>query len=173
MTRARENQDKPRLPRSMRTRDPVRVEQMVAEIVSLDLAGARTRWLELMGKGAPPGLKRDFLVRYMAYRIQEEAFGGLDRATIRILERVAAGDESVLDADRRPRFKPGAVLVREWQGKLHHIMVLKEGYSWNGQTFASLSATAFAITGTRWNGYRFFGLKGGSKATEERDGSAA
>jgi hypothetical protein len=172
MTRARKHQDEPRLPRSMRTRDPVRVEQMVAEIASVDLAGARARWREMMGKEAPPGLKRDFLIRYMAYKIQEYAFGGLDQATVRILERVAAGDESVLAADRRPRLKPGAVLVREWQGTLHHIMVLKEGYSWSGQTFASLSATAFAITGTRWNGYRFFGLKGVGK-TEARDGSPA
>src|SRR4051794_20661120 len=114
----------------MRTRDPARVEQLVAEIASLDLAGARARWHEMMEKEAPPGLKRDFLVRYMAYKVQENAFGGLDRATLRILERVAAGDESVLDVDRTPRLKPGAVLVREWQGTLHHVMVLKEGFSW-------------------------------------------
>src|SRR5207302_2813782 len=128
---------------------PARVEEMVAEIAALDLAGSRVRWPEIMGAEAPPGLRRDFLVRAMAFRVQEQAFGGHDRATLRILERVAAGDESVLDTATRLRLKPGTMLVREWQGTLHHVMVLKEGFGWDGRTFASLSATAFAITGTR------------------------
>ena len=98
------------------------------------------------------------MARALAYRIQADAFGDLDRATKRLLARVAQGDESALDTNQ-PILKPGTMLVREWQGTLHRVTVLERGFTWSGETFGSLSAAARAITGTNWNGHAFFGLR--------------
>jgi hypothetical protein len=117
----------------------------------------------------------------MAYRLQAEAFGDLDRKTTRMLERLADGaaDKSASNGPSTPNsdegqkpeassaraasdpliLKPGALLVREWQGRLERVTVVKDGFDWNGATYASLSGAAFAITGTKWNGHRFFGLR--------------
>jgi hypothetical protein len=114
-------------------------------------------------RGKPPaGLPRSLLARALAYRIQAEALGDLPQVTRRFLERVgrdlAAGKPPDLQYEQGPRLKPGTVLVREHGGVDHRVMVLAEGFAWNGQVHKSLSAVALAITGTRWNGHRFFGL---------------
>ncbi len=108
-------------------------------------------------------MSRVLLVRALAYRMQEQALGGLDRATRRRLERatenVAAGRTP---APTGPKIKPGTRLLREWQGKVHEVIVLEEGVEYRGDSWPSLSAVAREITGTRWSGPRFFGLKGAS-----------
>ena len=115
-------------------------------------------------RGKPPaGLPRSLLSRLLAYRLQADVHGDLSPSVQRFFDRVgkeiAAGNKSPdLQFGDRFRLKPGTVLVREHDGAEHQVMVLAEGFAWNGQVHKSLSAVATAITGTRWNGHRFFGL---------------
>jgi len=133
-----------------------------------DATGLCRLWRDRLGGEAPAHLPRSLLMRALAYRLQVEAYGDLDKATRRIIRRE---DGACAPFDRRrPEtkggvgLKPGALLVREWQGKLERVMVLEEGFAWNGQTFKSLSQIARAMTGTNWNGHRFFGLRQGKPA---------
>jgi hypothetical protein len=143
-----------------------RVAAEVAALADLDLHGLRVRWRKLFRKGAPAHLTRALLLRVLAYRVQANAFGDLDRETARTLERIArahrAGERKPVPAVPDPRtLKPGAVLVREHGGTLHRVTVVEGGYAWSGTTHRSLSEVARAITGTQWNGPRFFGLREG------------
>lgn len=136
-------------------------EGQLSVIAELDLAGLRCAWREAMRQEAPSGVGRDFLMRYLAYRLQAQAHGDIDRSTKSVLEKIANGNLAPLETPRLPgaNLKPGAVLVREYKGKMHQVTVLEEGYAWQGQTYASLSAVARAITQTNWNGFVFFGLR--------------
>jgi hypothetical protein len=101
------------------------------------------------------------MVRIIAYRLQAVAFGDLDRKVQQMLDR--ALNQTDKDPSKRIKsvaLKPGSLLVREWAGDLHRVMVLESGFAWNGVTYSSLTKVACAITGTRWNGPRFFGLRG-------------
>jgi len=109
-------------------------------------------------------------MRVLAYRIQARAFGDLSAMTVRRLRSLQdAGAHSAPApfANRSPAtregvdLRPGALLAREWRGRLERVTVLSEGFAWNGDTYASLSMVAKAITGTSWNGHRFFGLRSG------------
>jgi hypothetical protein len=136
----------------------------VAALADLDLHGLRVRWRKLFRKQAPAHLSRALLVRILAYRVQANAFGDLDRETARFLDRIArqrrAGDKSPIPPVAETRtLKVGAQLVREHDGVLHRVTVAEGGYAWAGTTYRSLSEVARAITGTRWNGPRFFGLR--------------
>jgi hypothetical protein len=144
-------------------------EGQLSVIAELDLAGLRRAWMEEMGREAPSGVGRDFLMRYLAYRLQAQAHGDIDRRSKSALERIANGDLSPLETSRGPgaNLKPGAILVREYKGEMHQVTVLEEGYAWQGQTYASLSAVARAITQTNWNGFVFFGLR--QAASREAD----
>jgi hypothetical protein len=104
-----------------------------------------------------PAFSKDILARYLCWHIQEQAFGGLDSKTAKHLDGLARGDRS--RADRPRRLKPGTVLLREYQGERHTVTVVAKGYVWREATYASLSSIARAITGTAWNGPRFFGLR--------------
>jgi hypothetical protein len=121
----------------------------------------RRRWRMVFGRAAPEQLPRSLLQRALAYRIQVDALGDLDRDTIRMLDRLARGgrDGAVIPLPELRGTKPGTLLVREWEGTLQRVMVLEQGFAWNGQTYESLSKVARAITGTNWNGPRFFGLR--------------
>ena len=156
-----------------------RIEAELARLAALDLAGLRKAWRKMIGRAAPDHLPRPLLHRVLAYRIQAAAFGGLDRETARQLDRLAHGKgeeqggrvgASGVDAiplPCTPTSHPGTIHVREWQGRLHHVMVLERGFAWNGVTYDSLSKVARAITGTNWNGPRFFGLRGKAKSKAE------
>lgn len=123
----------------------------------------KTQWRELFDSEPPP-FNRRYLESRLAYRIQELAYGGLKPATVRKLEKLGeqldGGDrkKSGMRADRdRPII--GTRLIREWQGVEHVVTVTADGFDWEGRPYKSLSAIARAITGTRWNGWVFFGLK--------------
>ena len=150
------------LPAAIAADDQLQTE--LDRLAGLDLAGLGSRWRRVFGRAAPPGLSRALLHRALAYRIQANALGGLDRETTRALDRMAPGQtgEVIPMPELRGR-KPGTLLVREWQGAMHSVMVLEEGFAWAGQTYASLSEIAHTITGTKWNGPRFFGLRTGSQ----------
>jgi Protein of unknown function (DUF2924) len=141
------------------------VEGEIARLRDLDLPGLRARWRTMFRRTAPDHLPRRLLFRVLAYRFQTERFGDLDKDTQRFLERVASGaqaDGEIKPMDRHPSrngLQPGTILNREWNGALQRVMVLDQGFAWNGVTYRSLTEVAFAITGTRWSGPRFFGLR--------------
>ncbi len=142
----------------------VSVLSIVADLEGRDLDGLRRQWRAHLGGEAPA---RWLLMRVLAYRLQSDAFGDLDK-TIRRNLRSEKDDGAGVPFDRRPpqtrqgvALKAGALLVREWKGRLERVMILEEGFAWNGQTFGSRSQIAKAMTGTNWNGHRFFGLRQG------------
>ena len=139
------------------------LEHEIAHLRDLDLSGLRARWLSVFRRKVPDHLPRHLLYRMIAYRLQAERLADLDRDTQRFLDRVAAGshngDELPAKGDHRHGLQPGTILVREWDGKSQRVMVLDEGFAWNGTTYRSLTEIAFAMTGTRWSGPRFFGLR--------------
>ena len=126
----------------------------IACIRSLAPDALRRRWRAVFGRKPPAGLSKDLLGRMIAMRIQEQAFGGLDRESLTFLEGVARRG-----APPRRHLKPGTVLLREYQGQRHTVTVGREGFDWQGTTYPSLSAIARAITGTAWSGPRFFALR--------------
>jgi hypothetical protein len=129
------------------------IEAEIARVRSLALDALRRRWRVVFGRTPPAGLSKDLLGRMIAWRMQEQAFGGLDRESLRFLEGLARHGGSP-----RRRLKPGTVLVRDYQGQRHTVTVAPDGFDWEGATYPSLSAVARAITGTAWSGPRFFGL---------------
>jgi len=145
------------------------LREAVANLAALDLAGLRLQWRNIFGGSAPMHLPKPLLARILAYRLQADAFGDLPDLVRRTLESFGArGSARVGQAggDGSPcqrHIKPGSILVREWDGHLHRVMALEQGFAWEGRTYPSLSQVARAITGGHWNGPRFFGLTG-SKA---------
>ena len=135
-----------------RSIDPAAIEAEVDQVRSLGIDALRRRWRTMFGAVPPKGLTKDIIARMIAYRIQEEAFGGLDKETVRLLDRLARG-EKLSEAYRR--LKAGTVLVREYMGERHTVTVVPDGFLWAGETYSSLSVIAQAITGTKWNGPRF------------------
>jgi hypothetical protein len=120
----------------------------------------RSRWVAAYGVEPLPRLSRELLVRGISYRLQERARGGLSRKTLRRLEQIAAGlGNAGGGGSSSSLMRPGTRIVREWQGKAHEVIILEDGFLWNGSTYRSLSEIARLITGTRWSGPRFFGLK--------------
>jgi hypothetical protein len=142
------------------------VEDEIAHLRGLDLRGLRARWLSVFQRPAPAHLTRHLLFSVIAYRLQADRFGDLDHATRQVLNQTAAKEtESAMSArlasfdQKKTELTPGTVLVREWDRRSLRVMVMADGFAWNGQTYDSLSKVAFAITGTKWNGPRFFGLR--------------
>jgi hypothetical protein len=147
--------------------DPA-VEAELDRLAVMPIAQLRVRYRELFRSDPPKAFGPDLLRRSIAYRIQEKAYGGLSRSTQRLLDQMmkafAAKPNGKIVLPRR--IKPGSVLVREWKSRSHRVMVLADGFAYDGKTFGNLSEIAGLITGTRWNGPRFFGLR--SKTDESR-----
>lgn len=128
----------------------------------MDNAALRKEWRRLYRVAPPKRIRRDLLLLAVAWKIQEQAFGGLSTATKRRLADLADGNGRG-PSDPPPqatRLKPGARLVRAWQGKTHTVTVTEDGFRWNGKTWRSLTKIAGEITGSHWSGPRFFGLTG-------------
>ena len=141
---------------TQRTDDAAAIEAEVDQIRSLGIDALRKRWRLMFGTSTPDTLTKDFIARIIAYRIQEQAFGGLEPELAKMLQRLAEGKKP---DELKRRLKSGTVLVREYAGKRHTVTVAADGFLWNGATYASLSVIAHEITGTKWNGPRFFGLR--------------
>jgi hypothetical protein len=137
------------------------VEDELDRLPKMPIIQLRQRYGELFRTEPPKAFGPDLLRRSIGYRLQEKAYGGLPRPTQRLL------DQLVRAAIKKPngrlvlpqRIKPGSELVRTWKGKTYRVIVMPEGFSHDGKTFASLSEIASEITGTNWNGPRFFGLR--------------
>jgi hypothetical protein len=135
----------------------------IARLRDLDVVELRIRWQNSFGRPPPPRLPRHLLFRVLAYRLQADQLGDLDGESQWLLDRTGspedAGQRAVDLGRRNAELRPGTVLGREWYGHMQRVTVLTDGFSWNGETYPSLSKAAFAITGTRWNGPKFFGLR--------------
>ena len=155
----------PRVVIDLAVPDSDSLDNEIARLRGLDVGELRARWHTVFRRRAPPHLPRHLLFRMLAYRLQADRFGDLDADSRRRLDRLGSGsaesiDRLVADLNRaRIELRPGALLTREWDGHLQRVMVLADGFSWNGTTYRSLSKLAFAMTGTRWSGPRFFGLR--------------
>jgi hypothetical protein len=135
----------------------------LAELKTMTMPELKASWRDLFDT-EPPVFNRRYLESRLAYRIQELSLGGLKPETIRRLELLG---EQLDGGDKKKRSIPanhdrpiiGTRLIREWQGIEHTVTVLADGYEWQGRPYKSLSSVARAITGTRWNGWIFFGLR--------------
>ncbi|SLN63438.1 hypothetical protein PEL8287_03460 [Roseovarius litorisediminis] len=127
----------------------------IADIEVMDRAALIAAWSDVFGTPVPKRLSSPFLRRFLAFELQARQFGGLPKGFIDRLGRA----DAVKPETRSPALKPGGRLIREWNGTTHAVDVVDGGFLWNGQRFASLSPIASAITGARWSGPRFFGLK--------------
>jgi hypothetical protein len=142
------------------------LDHTIDQLDMLPLEALCLSWRNHLGGSPPRHLPRWLLARLLAYRLQAQAHGDLPPATLRLVKgrggREADGPKPFQTRSAALReggaLRLGSVLMREWQGRLEQVMVLEEGFAWQGQSFASLSAVAKAITGTSWNGHRFFGL---------------
>jgi Protein of unknown function (DUF2924) len=156
--------------------DPAAIEAEIAHLRSLALDALRRRWRLVFGRTPPAALSKDLLGRMIAYCLQEQAVGGLDRESLKFLDGLARHGGSP-----QRQLKPGMVLVRDYQGQRHTVTVVSDGFDWRGTTYASLSAIARAITGTAWSGPRFFAVARGNgvparrskngRARDDRNGS--
>lgn len=140
---------------------------VTAELSNLPLCSIydlRARWRALFSAEPPAAFGPDLLRRSIAQKLQENAYGGLDSKTAQLLNRLisqSAKNNGKIAIPRR--IKPGAVLVREWKGASHRVTVAAEGYVYQERPYNNLSEIARFITGTRWNGPRFFGLRAGKE----------
>ena len=141
--------------------DATACREGLSRLAELDLGELRQRWRALYKADASPHLSRELLVRAVAYRMQEAALGGLRPQRQRQLRHVAQQLNQTAEIRRRARLelKSGTRLVREWRGRTYEVLVLDDGFSWQGTSYRSLSALARKITGTAWSGPLFFGLK--------------
>ncbi len=143
----------------------------------LSRAELRALWTEEFAENPPSSLGRDILALGIAYARQERRYGALAKPVAKELDRLAArvlrdGATDARQPPTTPLPRTGTILVREWHGTTHHVTVTDDGFLWNGKPHRSLSRIARAITGTKWNGPRFFGLRDvKTKTSEVRDGN--
>jgi hypothetical protein len=133
----------------------------ITRLSALDVPALRLRWAALFGAEPSPNFGRALLIRAIAYRLQEKFSSGLKPATQRLLDRIA--DNPSKDAPQalpQRRASAGTVLIRQWRGVSHRVTVLETDVVYRGRRYKSLSEVARAITGSRWSGPLFFGLKG-------------
>ena len=146
-----------------------RIDHQLSQLDALSPAELRAQWSSCFGEEAPE-LPPSLLQRALAYSVQEKMHGGLPRAAEQLLQTLAR-DSSTRIPDRPIQLKTGTRLLREWNGKVHAVLVADDGFLHEGQRYASLSAIARTITGAHWSGPRFFGL-GRSPPPPSRSGTA-
>jgi len=146
------------------------LEAELDRLQKMPIVDLRNRYRELFSAEPPKAFGPDLLRRSIAHRIQEKAYGGLSREHQRLLGQLVklaqAKPNGRLELPRR--IKPGSELVRTWNRRTYRVMVMERGFAWDGRTFSSLSEIAFKITGTKWNGPRFFGLRSSSKRSDAK-----
>jgi hypothetical protein len=144
------------------------IEAEIDRVRSLGLDELRTLWRTTLRSSPPQALTKDLMARFICWHIQEQAFSGLGPDTAKLLNGLGRGNKAASDGARR--LKTGTVLVREYQGERHTVTVVTGGFVWREATYSSLSTIARAITGTAWNGPRFFGLRTSTNRQAEGDG---
>src|SRR6476661_1835029 len=143
--------------------DASKLDVEIARLRDLDVAFLQARSRNVFRRRTSPHLPRHLLFRILAYRLQADRLGDLDVESRRLLDGVGPPEDAgkrAVDSNRpTAELRPGTMLAREWNGRMHRVAVLADGFAWNGKTYPSLSKIALAITGTRSNGPRFFGLR--------------
>lgn len=154
--------------------DPAAIEAEVARIGWMNKAELKALWQTLMKGEPPPAFGPDLLRRSLAFKVQENAFGGnsaqVRRELAALIKQISARPSAKIELPRR--IKSGAVLIREWKGKVVRVTVVDNGFLYEGTTYASLSEVANLITGTNWNGPRFFGLRPTKNQSREAEVTA-
>jgi hypothetical protein len=143
------------------TRLPER--RLVAELArleTLDLGGLRAAWVRRYGGEPPIRRSRDVLMRLLAWRMQEDCYGGLEPKVLQAIRRLGQAFERDPNHSPTSTLTTGVEVARDWNGRRHIVRVTETGFTYDGKPFRSLSEVARAITGTRWSGPAFFGLKG-------------
>ena len=145
--------------------ETAKISAEIAPLFDLKVNELKDRWRSIYGTEPPPRSSRKLLVSAIAYRMQERVFGGLKPSVRRLLERVSedAGGHRISRTRPVTRASAGTVLIRDWQGKSHHVTVLDRGVLYRKKNYRSLSQVARVITGCRWSGPLFFGLRGRTK----------
>lgn len=138
------------------------MRQRLVELDDLSMSQLRTLWQRKYQVQVSRTLRRDLLIRFIAYHLQEEDFGGLGKSTLRRLETIASKirDPKLASPSNVASLKPGTTLVREWNGTTHTVLVLEDGFEHEGERYASLTKVAAVISGLHRSGPAFFGLKG-------------
>lgn len=158
------------------------VDAIIASLDDEETGHVVARWRSLTGRPPGPGLRGELLRAALAHKIQEQAHGGLSPATSKKLKALAkAHQQGQADTERSTNpsapivrsIKPGSRLMREWRGVVHEVIVDVDGYRWEGQSFSSLSSIAKSITGTSWNGWRFFGVNQVSRGSRTAQRASA
>ena len=130
------------------------IRVQLARILVMELEDLRGVWLQVFGKPAPD-CGKVFLRRQLAYKIQEQYFGGMTASADAALKELASKPKLI---PNQGGAVPGTIYKREWKGKVHTVVATHDGFEYNGMTFKSLSGAAHAITGTQWSGKKFFGV---------------
>jgi hypothetical protein len=148
------------------------VEIELERLPKTPIVELRSRYRELFRTDPPKAFGPDLLRRSIAHRIQERAYGGLSRDRQRLLDQLVRAAQAKpngrLELPRR--IKPGSELVRTWNRRPYRVVVLEKGFAWEGRSYSSLSEIAFEITGTKWSGPRFFGLRAGAAGGKDHEG---
>ena len=142
------------------------IKQEITALSGLSRAELIIRWRQCYKGAVPDRLSHDLLVRGIAFKLQEQALGGLSQSTRRKLQGLARQlqNEDHTAFDPGPTLKPGAKLVREWHNRTHTVIVREDGFDYDGQRYRSLTRIAHVITGAHWSGPRFFGLRDKDRA---------
>ena len=145
------------------------IQQRLAALPQLNKAELCILWRQLNEKDPPPKIRKELLLRVLAYRLQEQEFGGLNTAQSRQLRQLANALEANPNTTVSTRcpIKPGTRLIREWKHQVHVVEADTKGFEYKGNRYESLSEIARLITGTRWSGPLFFGLKGDNPRNQE------
>lgn len=144
------------------------LEREIAALPKMNIHELRTRWRSRLKEPPPVHIRKQLMVPLLAYKLQEQTYGGLKPEIRRQIEKLGAAyrrdpkaKTSALTVGQQ-RIKPGTRLLRQWNGKTHQVMIVEGGFEYEGECYKSLSVIARKITGTRWSGPLFFGLKGRS-----------
>jgi hypothetical protein len=147
------------------------VEAELERLPKMPIRDLRSRYRELFRTELPKAFGPDLLRSSIAHRIQVRAYGGLSRDDQRLLDRLVKAAQAKpngrLELPRQ--IKPGSELIRTWNRRTYRVVVMEKGFAWEGRTYSSLSEVAFEITGTKWNGPRFFGLRVGARSQQGRE----
>ncbi len=149
------------------------IETRIANLARLSRTQLRQLWRQELKQAPPRSLGRDVLALGIAYAWQERSQGGRSARIAKELDRLSRGvlQDKLTSSPlprRTPALRTGTVLIREWQGTTHHVTVTGDGFVWNNRPYPSLTGVARAVTGTRWNGPRFFGLREPEKKGKSR-----